>query len=143
MRLECSLSIASTRRSKKRRRSEPAPMNSPSIAGVSHTMRIWSPNAAAEFTGSRSMRQRRLTGLSARGGSRPVPSVAKPKAPSTCADTAQEPSPWLSATSSSVARRKPRPGDRNEIASMQLVLPAPFGPTSATMSAAVSSPAAR
>ena len=38
-RLECSLSIASTRRSKKRRRSEAAPMNRPSIAGVSHTMR--------------------------------------------------------------------------------------------------------
>ena len=61
MRLECSLSIASTRRSKKRRRSEAAPMNSPSIAGVSHTMRIWSPKAVAELTGSRSMRQRRLT----------------------------------------------------------------------------------
>ena len=38
-RLECSLSIASTSRSKKRRRSEAAPRNSPSIAGASHTMR--------------------------------------------------------------------------------------------------------
>ena len=58
----------------------------------------------------------------------PVPSVARPSAPSTSAETAHEPSPWMSATSSSVARRRPRPGDRNEIASMQLVLPAPFGP---------------
>ena len=32
------------------------------------------------------------------------------------------------ATSSSVARRRPRPG-REEIASIRLVLPAPFGPT--------------
>jgi hypothetical protein len=38
-RLECSLSIASTSRSKKRRRSEAAPRNSPSMVGVSHTMR--------------------------------------------------------------------------------------------------------
>ena len=43
------------------------------------------------------------------GASMPVPSVASPSAPSTSAETAQEPSPWLSATSSSVARRKPPP----------------------------------
>ena len=62
--------------------------------------------------------------------SMPVPSVASPSAPSTSAATAQEPSPSWNATSSSVARRKPRPGARNEIASIRLVLPAPFGPYS-------------
>ena len=36
------------------------------------------------------------------------------------------------ATSSRVARRRPRPGVRNEMASIRLVLPAPFGPTSTT-----------
>ena len=60
----------------------------------------------------------------------PVPSVASPSAPSISAETAQEPSPSVNATSSSVARRRPRPGARNEIASIRLVLPAPFGPTS-------------
>ena len=69
--------------------------------------------------------------------------VASPSAPSTSAATAHEPSPWLSATSSSVARRRPRPGDRNEIASRQLVLPAPFGPTSATTSPRACTVAAR
>ena len=67
---------------------------------------------------------------SADGGSIPVPSVASPSAPSSSAATAHEPSPSANATSSSVARRKPRPGARNEIASIRLVLPAPFGPTS-------------
>ena len=52
--------------------------------------------------------------------------------PSTSADTAQAPSPSLKATSSSVARRRPRPGTRNDIASIRLVLPAPFGPVSTT-----------
>ena len=65
---------------------------------------------------------------SMRRASMPVPSVARPSAPSTSAATAQEPSPSLNATSSSVARRSPRPGARNEIASIRLVLPAPFGP---------------
>ena len=52
----------------------------------------------------------------------PVPSVARPSAPSTSADTAQEPSPSLNATSSSVARRRPRPGARNEIGFEQIGL---------------------
>ena len=52
--------------------------------------------------------------------------------PSTSAEAAQEPSPSENATSSKVARRKPRPGIRNEIASIRLVLPAPFGPVSTT-----------
>ena len=81
--------------------------------------------------------------VSPSGASMPVPSVARPSAPSTSAETAQEPSPWLSATSSSVARRRPRPGDRNEIASRQLVLPAPFGPTRATTSPRAETLAAR
>ena len=72
----------------------------------------------------------------------PVPSVASPSAPSTSADTAHEPSPSENATSSSVARRRPRPGARNEIASIRLVLPAPFGPTSTIGPAPTSSLAA-
>ena len=44
----------------------------------------------------------------------------------------EEPSPSLAATSSSVARRRPRPGARNESASRRLVLPAPLGPISTT-----------
>ena len=54
------------------------------------------------------------------------------------ADTAQEPSPSENATSSSVARRRPRPGASNEIASIRLVLPAPFGPVSTTSAAPTS-----
>ena len=78
-----------------------------------------------------------------RGGrSMPVPSVASPSAPSISAATAQEPSPSLNATSSSVARRRPRPGARNEMASIRLVLPAPFGPTSTIDVAPASSDAA-
>ena len=68
-------------------------MNRPSIAGVSQTMRMWSPNAAAEPTGSRSMRQRLAVAASLRGGSMPVPKVASPSAPSISAEIAQEPSP--------------------------------------------------
>ena len=79
------------------------------------------------------MRQSRVRAeVSAAGGSMPVPSVARPSMPSTSAETAQEPSPSANATSSKVARRKPRPGTRKEIASIRLVLPAPFGPVSTT-----------
>ena len=49
-------SIASTSRSRKRRRSLAESVNSPSIAGVSQTMRKWSAKARAEATGARSMR---------------------------------------------------------------------------------------
>ena len=53
-------------------------------------------------TGSRSMRHWRLRAVSSpAGGSMPVPSVARPSAPSTSAATAQEPSP-------SLKRRPPR-----------------------------------
>ncbi len=41
------------------------------------------------------------------------------------------------------ATRRPRPGERNEIASRQLVLPAPFGPTSTTTSPRACTLAAR
>ena len=40
--------------------------------------------------------------------------------------------------SSSVARRSPRPGASSEVASIRLVLPAPFGPVSTTSDAATS-----
>ena len=49
-------SIASTSRSRKRRRSLAGPANRPSIAGVSQTRRRWSAKARAEATGARSMR---------------------------------------------------------------------------------------
>jgi hypothetical protein len=101
--------------------------------------RRWSEKALAEDTGSRSMRHLRVTVMSSLvGASMPVPSVARPSAPSTSAAIAQEPSPSMKATSVSVARRSPRPGARNEIASTRLVLPAPFGPTSTTRLAAIS-----
>ena len=69
----------------------------------------------------------------------PVPSVASPSMPSSSADTAQEPSPSKKASSSKVARRKPRPGASSEIASIRLVLPAPLAPVSTTGPAALSS----
>ena len=77
-------------------------------------------------------RRDQLTVTIAGAGATPVPSVASPSSPSTSADTAHDPSPSENATSSRVARRRPRPGARNEIASIRLVLPAPFGPTSTT-----------
>ena len=69
----------------------------------------------------------------------PVPSVARPSMPSISADTAQAPSPSENASSSMVARRKPRPGASSEIASIRLVLPAPLAPVSTTGPAAPSS----
>ena len=60
----------------------------------------------------------------------PVPSVASPSIPSISAELAQAPSPSEKANSSIVARRKPRPGARREIASIRLVLPTPFAPVS-------------
>ena len=128
-------STASTSRSRKRRRSEAGPANSWSIAGTSQITRKWSANAAADPAGSRSMRYLRTGAASAfAGGSMPVPSVARPSAPSTSAETAQEPSPSLKASSLMSARRSPRPGENSEIASRRFVLPAPFGPTSTTRS---------
>jgi hypothetical protein len=62
--------------------------------------------------------------------------------PSISAAAAHAPSPSLNATSSSVARRSPRPGEKNEIASSRLVLPAPFGPVSTTAPAPLTSSAA-
>ena len=58
------------------------------------------------------------------------------------AATAHPPSPSLNATSSIVARRSPRPGEKKEIASRRLVLPAPFGPVSTTAPAPLTSSAA-
>ena len=109
------------------------------MAGVSQTTRRWSAKAAADDTVSRSMRHCRVEEASSpAGGSMPVPSVASPSMPSISADTAQEPSPSRKASSSKVARRRPRPGAKSEIASIRLVLPAPFAPVSTTGPAAVS-----
>src|SRR5665647_1894905 len=132
-RLECWASTASTRRSRNRRRSEAGPLNSGSMAGVSHTTRRWSAKAVAEPTLSRSIRHLRVDDeSSAAGGSMPVPNVLRPSMPSISAETAQEPSPSVKASSSMVARRKPRPGASSEIASIRLVLPAPLAPVSTT-----------
>jgi hypothetical protein len=73
----------------------------------------------------------------------PVPSVASPSMPSISAEAAQLPSPSTNAISSSVARRRPRPGASSEIASIKLVLPAPFSPVSTTSALATSRLAAR
>ena len=56
-------------------------MNRPSIAGVSQSTRRWSAKAAADATGSRSIRQRRDgRGVIRRPArSMPVPSVARPE----------------------------------------------------------------
>ena len=131
---ECSASTASTSRSRKRRRSDAARMNSRSIAGVSQTTRRWSAKAAAELTGlavdPALAGRRSLLGrgrLDARCRAWRGPACLR-----VSAETAQEPSPSENATSSNVARRKPRPGASNEIASIRLVLPAPLAPVSTT-----------
>ena len=128
-RLECCASTASTRRSRNRRRSDAGPLNSGSMAGVEphHAQMI----GEGRRRGDRSRGRSGICATSAKsspaGGSMPVPRVARPSMPSISADTAQAPSPSEKANSSMVARRRPRPGASNEIASIRLVLPAPFG----------------
>lgn len=85
-------------------------MNKPSIAGVSHTTRKWSPNAVAEPTDSQSMRQRQLI---------PLPSPARPSMPVPSALQAQRALDFQPTLPRSrrlvvgdvldVARRSPRP----------------------------------
>ena len=131
---ECSASTASTSRSRKRRRSEAGPVNSrPSPASArrrADDRRRRSPRRPARgrcgtcrVVGA-SRRVRRLDAGAERGK------------PERALDLGTTPPrsrrPRAKATSSSVARRRPRPGASNEIASSRLVLPAPFGPTSTT-----------
>ena len=132
-RLECVPSTASTRRSRKRRRSDAGPPNRPSIA------RRQPDDAQVIREGRGGSDRLAVDAAFARAASRP-PTIAAarcrcrasrgPARPRVRPQTAHEPSPSANATSSSVARRRPRPGARNEIASIRLVLPAPFGPTS-------------
>ena len=131
---ECSASTASTSRSRKRRRSEAGPVEQPvhrrrqpdhpQMVGESGRRRDRLAVDAALAAWSARLRRR--------GASMPVPSVARPSAPST------SPTPPRSRR---LRRRRPRrawrgasrgPGARKEIASIRLVLPAPFGPTSTT-----------
>ena len=132
-RLPCSASTASTSRSRKRRRSEAGPLNSVSIAGTSQTTRRWSAKAAAEATGSRSMRHLRATVVSAR---RRLDAGAERGEAERAFDLGRHrPRAVALAERDLVERRRGAargPGARNEIASIRLVLPAPFGPTSTT-----------
>ena len=106
------------------------------MAGTSHTTRRWPANATAEDCGSRSIRNRR-DGSPPPDSAMPVPRVARPRAPSTSAETAHGAGEGAATSPAKVmswsrARRRPRPGDNNEIASSTLVLPAPLGPVRAT-----------
>ena len=91
---------------------EAGPPNRPSIAGVSQTTRRWSAKAAAEATGSRSMRHLRVGVASSRGGR--LDAGAERREPERAFELGRRPprtpSPSANATSSSVARRSPRPG---------------------------------
>ncbi len=134
-RVPCSLSTVSTMRSRKRRRSDAPPVKSPSMAGVSHTTRRWSAKLLAEVTGARSMRHFRPAGAAPSPTSKPVPSctsgTTSPPS-SSSSETAQLPAPPSRAQSASSARRRPRPGVKNDRASSRFVLPAPLCPASTT-----------
>ena len=136
-------STASTSRSRKRRRSEAGPRNSPSMAGTSQTTRRWSAKAAAEPTGSRSirhLRERRVSsppaarcrcrGSRGRGRRRPrrtPPTTAAMRGPRRGRRSAFREGDLVELGAAQPAARR-----RNEIASSTLVLPAPLGPVSTT-----------
>ena len=103
------------------------------------------PDHGHDF-GQRRLAQRRRCRRSARSGARarrrwarPVRISTAPPGASRRAMTDQGPAPPLRSISPRRARRRPRPGARNEIASSRLVLPAPFGPVSTTGRGSVSS----
>ena len=111
----------SVSRSRKRRRSAGASINSRSIAGVSQSTRATPPSAAC------------VAALPSISTGRPAASdrVATSCAPSGAASSAatfQPIRPGARASSSLAAPRSPRPGDSSDTASIRLVLPAPFGP---------------
>ncbi|MNU45230.1 hypothetical protein D3C71_340680 [compost metagenome] len=124
-------SSESTSRSRKRRRSDDEPVNSPSIDGVSHNTFRWSESSSVDLAGVLLILSLRLT-LSPSPGSVPVPIATSPCIPSRSTKMAKPPSAPTRVTSVSTARLKPRPGERKDIASIRLVLPAPFSPVSTT-----------
>ena len=87
-------------------------MNSPSIAGVSHTMRACSSSASADFAWTELIRTRRWFSSPTGVMASPVPIETGPALPSISANTVHAPFEPFSATASCGARRKPRPGDR-------------------------------
>ena len=104
----------------------PAPSShSRSIAGVSQSTRATAPRAVCG------------AGLPSISTCRPAPSdqVAtswpSPR-PSSAAATFQPMLSGVRAISSAAAPRRPRPGESSDTASIRLVLPAPFGPKTAT-----------
>ena len=98
-RVPCARSMASTARSRKRRRSDAGPVNRPSIAGVSQTTRKCSSSASGERAGARfTLTLRRPSGPSG-VMAMPVPSSTSPAAFSTVAATAHAPSPGFFAIS--------------------------------------------
>ncbi len=124
-RAECSLSIASTSRSKKRRRSDAAPVNRPSHRRRQphHAQMIAEGGRRTPRARGRSGQRRLVAAASLPGGSMPVPSVASPSAPSTSAETAQE---TVALDVGDVVQRRPAqprvPATETRLPSMQLVL---------------------
>ena len=137
---ECSLSIASTSRSKNRRRSDAAPSEQP-------VHRRRQPHHA-QMIAERRRRTRPARGRSGSAGcwrraSLPADRCRCRAWPARARLRPRRTPPRSRRPGCRRHRRgwrgaSPRPGDRNEIASMQLVLPAPFGPTSTTTSPRVS-----
>ena len=120
-------------RSKNRRRPEGPSMNMRSICGVNHTALTYSARTDWLLAGAPEIRTTRFSSSAIR----PVPISMGPWMVSTVAATAHPPVAsdrpvGLMSISDSRACRKPRPGDRNEIASSKLVLPAPFEPVAIT-----------
>ena len=112
---------AITSRSKKRRRSDAPPRNTPSIAGVSQISRTRSARSPG-VPGAPSIRTPRFDG--------PLPSSAIPIfcSSSSVAAMVQPPAASCRVISPSCAPRRPRPGPSWLIASSRFVLPAPFAP---------------
>lgn len=122
----CSGSSARTRRSRKRRRSEAAPVKRPSIAGVSQTTRQRSRSAWLEGR-RRAVHADRALLFRPVGGERDPgpdfglavgPEKGRRDRPAAVAGMARDIGGFL-------ARRRPRPGDRNDTASRRFVFPAP------------------
>ena len=114
----------------KRRRSLAAPVNRLSMAGVSHTIliRASAPDPLASAPSTFTMRGARVPRTPPGGACTPVPISISSAPANTFAATAQPPAPPLRTSSEKGKDRRPRPAVKSEMASRQLVLPAPFAP---------------
>ena len=135
----CSASTASTSRSRKRRRSDAGPHEQlvHRRREPDHAQMVGEGRRRARPARGRSGTCAAARASSPAGGSMPVPSVASPSMPSTSAD--DRPGAVALGERHLIERRAAQargPGTRNEIASIRLVLPAPFGPASTTRSPA-------